>query len=240
MDGRCWEGLFNSLSHPGIPGMTSCFVPVHTLPPPTDFGSRNNFGKTSDLFNLWQDLWPWPIGYLIRFWSILNGTLTLNFQGQLWNLLYLSQKWSDCHKTKSKHVDWTPGHKCHCGFDLQESWPWLWPWPWIFKVKYGICYISAKNGLMATKRKANILMERKASNVSIRFDLGCDLERQGVKIYLIHAIDSSSLLPEKVAVILTLLVQRLEYSGRTGITRVNLARRELVVTLTEARIFWQN
>ena len=34
-------------------------------------------------------------------------TLTLNFQGQSWNLLYLSQKWSDCHKTKSKHIDWT-------------------------------------------------------------------------------------------------------------------------------------
>ena len=31
-------------------------------------------------------------------------TLTLNFQGQLWNLLYLKQKWSDCHETKSKHI----------------------------------------------------------------------------------------------------------------------------------------
>ena len=30
-----------------------------------------------------------------------------------------------------------------------------WPWPWIFKVKYRICYISAKNGPIATKRKAN-------------------------------------------------------------------------------------
>ena len=47
-------------------------------------------------------------------------TLTLNFQGQIWNLLYLSQKWSD----------------------------------WIFKVKYGICYISTKSGPIATKRKA--------------------------------------------------------------------------------------
>ena len=28
---------------------------------------------------------------------------------------------------------------------------------WIFKVKYGICYNAATNGLMATKRKANIL-----------------------------------------------------------------------------------
>ena len=28
-------------------------------------------------------------------------TLTLNFQGQIWNLLYLGQRWSDCHKTKA-------------------------------------------------------------------------------------------------------------------------------------------
>ena len=34
-----------------------------------------------------------------------------------------------------------------------------WPWPWIFKVKYRICYISAKNGPIATKQKANILIE---------------------------------------------------------------------------------
>ena len=29
-------------------------------------------------------------------------TLTLNFQGQTWNLLYLSKKWSDCHETKNQ------------------------------------------------------------------------------------------------------------------------------------------
>ena len=34
-----------------------------------------------------------------------------------------------------------------------------WPWPRFFKVKYGICYISAKNGPIATKRKANISIE---------------------------------------------------------------------------------
>ena len=71
-------------------------------------------------------------------------------------------------------------------------------WPCIFKVKYEICYISAlngpmamkrktnisiglyyistKNGLIATKRKANILIKLKASNVTIRFDLGHDLD----------------------------------------------------------------
>ena len=77
-------------------------------------------------------------------------TLTFNFQGQIWNLLYLSQKWSDCHERKSKHIDWILGLKC----DHR-----VWPWPWLIKVKYGICYISAKNGAIATKRKANISID---------------------------------------------------------------------------------
>ena len=63
-------------------------------------------------------------------------TLTLNFQGQIRNFLYLSQKWSDCHETKSKHICWNQGPK----YDHQ-LWPGLWPWPIIFKVIYGICYI---------------------------------------------------------------------------------------------------
>ena len=67
----------------------------------------------------WPWHWPW------------------NFQFHIWNLLYLSQKWFNCHKTKNKHIDWTLGLKCD-----HQIWPWPWPWPWIFKVKYGICYIS--------------------------------------------------------------------------------------------------
>ena len=80
-------------------------------------------------------------------------TLTLNFQGQIWTSLYLSQKWSDCHETKSKHIDWTLGLKCD-----HPIWPWLWPWPWIFKVKYEFLYISTKTGPIATKRKTKILI----------------------------------------------------------------------------------
>ena len=98
-------------------------------------------------------------------------TLTLNFQGQISNWLYLSQKWSYCHETKSKHIDWTLGFKWD-----HRVWPWLWPWPWIFKVKYRIEYISAKNGAIATKRKANISIDLKTSNVTIRFDHGHDLD----------------------------------------------------------------
>ena len=39
---------------------------------------------------------------------------------------------------------------------LDFGWFSPWPWPRFFKVKYGICYISAKNGPIDTNRKANI------------------------------------------------------------------------------------
>ena len=61
-------------------------------------------------------------------------TLTLNFQGQIWNSLCLSQKWSDCHETKSKHIDWILGIK----YDYQV-WPWPWPWPWHLSQKLSSC-----------------------------------------------------------------------------------------------------
>ena len=124
-------------------------------------------------------------------------TLTLNFQGQIWTLLYLSQKWSDCHKTKSKHIDWTLGLKCD-----HQIWPWLWPWLWILKVKYEFLYISSKTGPIATKRKGNILIWTLGLKYDQWFDLGHDLEsifefwrsyvilaiwwpRSGVRIYQI-------------------------------------------------------
>ena len=98
-------------------------------------------------------------------------TLTLNFQGQMSNWLYLSQKWCDCHEMKSKHIDGSQDFKCD-----HRVWPWPWPSPFIFKVKCRIGYISAKNGSIATKRKANISIDLKTSNVTIGFDLGHDLD----------------------------------------------------------------
>ena len=104
-------------------------------------------------------------------------TLTLNFQGQIQNFLYISQKWSDCHETKSKHIDWTLGLKCD-----HRVWLWPWPWPWIFKVKYRICYISANNGQIASKRKANISIELQASNVTNGFQLYHNLDLWILKV----------------------------------------------------------
>ena len=159
-----------SLSHPGMPGLTMFLYQfVRRRRWPQILVHAITFEQLLDFFHFWHDCRPWSINCLIRFWSIFVVTLTLNFQGQI--LLYLSQKWSDCHETKSKHIDWTLGLECD-----HRVWPWPWPWPWIFKVKYGICYISAKNSSIATKRKSNISIELKASNVTIRFDIGHDLE----------------------------------------------------------------
>ena len=129
--------------------------------------ARKLLSNFLDFLHFWRHCWPWPIDYLFVFYSIFVVTLTLNFQGQIWNLLYLSQKWFDCHKTKSKHIDFQCDHRV---------WPWPWPWPWIFKVKYGICCISAKSGLIAAKQKTKISIEPKPSNVTIGFDLGHDID----------------------------------------------------------------
>ena len=63
-----------------------------------------------------------------QMWSsilTLTKTLTLNFQGQIFYLLYLA----DYHKTKNKYIDWMLGLKFGHSF-----WPWPWPWSRIFKV----------------------------------------------------------------------------------------------------------
>ena len=78
---------------------------------------------------------------------------------------------------KSKHIDWTLGLKCD-----HRVWPWPWPWPWIFKVNYGISYISAKSGPIATKRKANISIELQASNVTNGFELDHNLDLWILKV----------------------------------------------------------
>ena len=107
----------------------------------------------------------WPSGLTLAM------TLTLDFQGQIWNWLYLCEKWSDCHETKSKHIDWTLGLKCD-----HQIWPCPWPWPWIFKVKCEICYISTKSGPIAMKWKANISIWTLGLKCHNGFDLGHDLD----------------------------------------------------------------
>ena len=109
-------------------------------------------------------------------------TLTLNFQGQMWNSLYLSQKWSDCHETKSEHIDWSQDLKCD-----HWVWPWTWPWPWIFKVKYWIGYISAKNGPIDEKQthRLNSWPQKWPSDLTLAVTLMLDFQGEiWIFIYL--------------------------------------------------------
>ena len=82
-------------------------------------------------------------------------------------------------RNESKHIDWNLGLKCD-----HQVWPWPWPWPSIFKVKYGISYISAKSGPITTKRKANISIELQASNVTNGFELYHNLDLWILKVKL--------------------------------------------------------
>ena len=82
---------------------------------------------------------------------------------------YLNQYWL----IKSP---WNTGGDFMFLYWLDFGWFSSWPWSWIFKVKYGICCISAKSGLIGTKQKANISSEHYASNMTIGFDLGHDLD----------------------------------------------------------------
>ena len=77
-------------------------------------------------------------------------TLTFNFQGRVWNFAISQPKMVRLPQNRKQHIAWTLG----LNLDHQVR-PWTWPWPF-FKVKYGICYISARNCSIAMKWKANI------------------------------------------------------------------------------------
>ena len=80
-------------------------------------------------------------------WTSLSGpvvvqhhghlTLTLNFQGQIQKILYLSNGRADWHGMKGMWID----RMLHPLYDFQ-LWPQPWPWPWIFKVKFWKSRIS--------------------------------------------------------------------------------------------------
>ena len=113
----------------------------------------------------------------------LGCDLDLEFSRPNMEFTISQTKWSNCHETKSKHINWILSLKCD-----HRIWPWPWPWSWIFKVKYGIYYISAKNGPIAMKQKANISIELYAPNVTIGFELGYDLDYEFSRSNLEFAI----------------------------------------------------
>ena len=88
-----------------------------------------------------------PNGFFIqfnmeRFHNCFKSTYTLNFQGQIFSLLYIMTKSSDCHKTKK----WTLDPKCSHNFL-----PWLWPLPWILQIKLVNTSISGLARLIGVK-----------------------------------------------------------------------------------------
>ena len=83
----------------------------------------------------------WPLALTLAM------TWTLNFQGQVFNLLYLMTKLSNCHEMKNECIDLTIGLKCS-----HQFWPWPWSWPWIFKVKYLTSCISRMAGWIDKKK----------------------------------------------------------------------------------------
>ena len=96
----------------------------------------------------------WPSGLTLAM------TLTLNFQGQIYNLLYLSQNWSYCQETKQTYWLNSKASNVTIKFDLGHDldrwilkvkrdldlWPHKWPWPWLFMVKFWNSCISEWEG----------------------------------------------------------------------------------------------
>ena len=97
-------------------------------------------------------------------------TLTWNFQGQIWNLLYLSQKWSDRHKTKNKHT----GNVCtlcfKCGHKI---------WPWLKFSRSNVKFAISQPKLVwlpLNEKQIYQLNSISNSNAVIGFDLGHNLD----------------------------------------------------------------
>ena len=108
-------------------------------------------------------------------------TLTLNFQGQISNWLYLSQKWSDCHETKCKHIDWTLGLKCN-----HQIWPW--PWPLNFQGQiWNLLYLNQKWS-DCHERKSKHRFELWASNLTMGLTLAMTLIFEFSRSYMILTI----------------------------------------------------
>ena len=99
--------------------------------------------------------WPWPWPWISR-WNI-------EFAISQLKMVWLPRNEKQTYRLNSRPQMWPSGLTLAMTLTL------------IFKVKYG-CYISAKNGPIATKRKANIVIELQAANVTNGFDFGHDLD----------------------------------------------------------------
>ena len=73
--------------------------------------------KQTYLLNSMPQMWPSNLN--------LAMTLAMNFQGQIWNMLYLIQRLFHCHIMKNTYIEWTEG----------LNYNQVWPWPWKVRCK---------------------------------------------------------------------------------------------------------
>ena len=95
----------------------------------------------------------WPSGLTLAM------TLTLNFQSNIWNFLYLSQNPIATKQKANISIELQASNVTNVceldhNFDLWilkvkrdlDPWPHTWPWPWIFMVKFWNSCISGWEG----------------------------------------------------------------------------------------------
>ena len=98
-------------------------------------------------------------------------TLTLDFQGQISKMLYLSNGRADWHGTKGTWVDRMLDP--HCDFEL---WPHPWPWPLNFKVKFWKSRNSAMGCQIDMEWKGCESIGGSTHLVTLNYDLTHDLD----------------------------------------------------------------
>ena len=99
-------------------------------------------------------------------------TCWCNFQGQIFNLLYLMTSWCNCYETKYECIHWKLGVICS-----HQFWSWPWPWPCIFMVNFLNSCISEIVGLIDMKKKGTKMIGCWANNVTLTFDHVHDLDQ---------------------------------------------------------------
>ena len=101
---------------------------------------------------------------MIRFWSVWFVTVTLNFQCQIFNFLYLWKKWNDSNKIKNKHVNWMLG--CKCGQKILT-----------LAISLTLNFQGQIFDVLCLRKNSLIVMKHKKRTyqLAISFDLGHDL-----------------------------------------------------------------
>ena len=102
----------------------------------------------------------WPSGLTLAM------TLTLNFQSNIWNFLYLSQNPIATKQKANISIELQASNVTNVceldhNFDLWilkvkrdlDPWPHTWPWPWIFMVKFWNSCISGWEGRLTLHKR---------------------------------------------------------------------------------------